>query len=139
LKYIFDIDISPEKLNEIKQSIQSNPEILNNLPSNFKDANILNYILELLNISIESDGSKPRTEEGEPTCTDCYTTGDHTVCAPGTCNCFENAFVVLMIMGIITIIGGFILFPLAFMVYFYGYIVTSLNRCDTHPSVLGWG
>ena len=134
-KYLFGVDITPEKIEEIRQAIQDNPLILHQLQQKgTKGISAIQQVLGILNIELESDSEQLYTEG--PTYCGMTCTGP-TFCHLDECNCLQQIIEVFIVFGVmsfgITFVLGLVLIPILAPIFIYA---TILGKCSDLPSIV---
>lgn len=133
IKYLLDIDVSPEKIEELKQSIENNPQILNKLQIKGNEASSpIHQIFELLDISLESDSQPNGIEFNDKTAWTCPNWKE--------CDCINKMALAYCIIGLLSFGTTFILLPIAILMFSVPiatiiFFITANNRCDKIPSL----
>ena len=135
LKYLFGVDITPEKIEEIRQTIQDNPLILHRLQQKGgKGISAIQQVLGILNIELESNSQQLHTEG--PTYCGMTCTGP-TFCHLDECNCLQQIIEVFIVFGVmsfgITFVLGLVLLPILAPIFIYA---TILDKCSDLPSIV---
>ena len=134
-KYLFGVDITPEKIEEIRQTIQDNPLILHQLQQKgIKGISAIQQVLGILNIEFDSDSEQLYTEG--PTYCGMTCTGP-TFCHLDECDCVQKIIEVYIYFGIlsfgITFVLGLVLIPILPPIFIYA---TILDKCSNLPSIV---
>ena len=123
LKYIFNIDVSTEKLEEIRNQIQNDPSLQQEFLSG-KNSQILTHILELLGISTENNNAQTQTMPP----TECGV----TECNWNQCSCTNQWIARLALFAVLTL--G-LLIPLFLGTILIFGLITEMTYCDELPSL----